>query len=673
MSDVALGGAGRPQGTHDDGRVTIFDFAALLRTLRRRLLWIAVPTIAFPVLAAAVSLAMSNYYWASAQVLVDPEGMQVLEGELAANGRSEQTALIYAQNQAYIMGSNRVLMEVIEREGLARDEEFGVPPPGFLASFFPASSSTFPPERIALRTLQRNFNVTLNEASFVVEASVRSKDPQKAARLANAIAETYVTRRADTRAEAVGRAADGLSAQLDRLRERVEDGERAVQAYKVVNNIIDADGRRIGEQRLADITTEITRVGARIAEDEALAGEVARLRADSNSFSSVAETNLTPAIVTLRARLIEAREEEETLASSLGARHPSYQLARTRSQSVSRQLDAELDRFAQSVDQRLARSRANLASLEAQLAAAGATVTAENQSSVELRQLERTAASDRLVYEAFLLRTRQLSEQEQAVNPENPQIIAAALAPLEKAGPPRTMMTGGALAFGFLFGVGLAMLREQFDQGGTATVQRRSPSRAAAPPVFRLARPSRTDDEMALLATRGQAPAFFEIAGLIGRVPAACAVACIAITGEDADDRAFAALNTTIAAAKTGRKVLLVDASRSNNPLTAAFGLESHPGLNDVRSLRRFEPEFALAVEAAGFSFLPRGLNAIGASDVKRDLDIADWIAASGQDFDLVVVDMAPGETIRHDGAIAVGDSATPVGTAPFLARIVRG
>lgn len=670
MSDVALGGAGRPHGTQDDGKVTIFDFAALLRTLRRRLLWILVPTIAFPVIVAAASLAMSNYYWATAQVLVDPEGMQVLEGELSANGRSEQTALIYAQNQAYIMGSNRVLMEVVEREGLATDPEFGVPPPGFIASFFPASPSAVPADRLALRALQRNFNVSLNEASFVVEASVKSEDPQKAARLANAIAAIYVEQRAETRADAVGRAADGLSSQLDRLRERVEDGERAVQAYKVANNIIDADGRRIGEQRLADITTEITRVGARIAEDEALAAEVARLRADSGSFGSVAETNLTPAIVTLRARLAEAREEEETLASSLGARHPSYQLARTRSQSVSRQLDAELDRFATSVDQRLARSRANLASLEAQLQSAGATVTAENQSSVELRQLERTAASDRLVYEAFLLRTRQLSEQEQAVNPENPQIIAAALAPLEKAGPPRTMMTGGALAFGFLFGVGLAMLREQFDQTGMpATARRAAP--AGAPPVFRLSRPATAGDEMAMLASRREAPVFFDLAGLIGRMPAVRPVASVAVTGDNADDRAFVALNTTIAAAKSGRKVLLVDAGQTGNALTAAFGLERHPGLNDVQSLRRFEPEFALTVDAAGFAFLPRGLTAFGTGAPAEDIDLARWVAASGQDFDLIVVDSPSVERIRHDGVIAVGETAAV--SAPVIARVVRG
>ncbi len=670
MSDVALGGAGRPHGTQDDGKVTIFDFAALLRTLRRRLLWILVPTIAFPVIVAAASLAMSNYYWATAQVLVDPEGMQVLEGELSANGRSEQTALIYAQNQAYIMGSNRVLMQLVEREGLATDPEFGVPPPGFIASFFPTSPSAVPADRLALRALQRNFNVSLNEASFVVEASVKSEDPQKAARLANAIAAIYVEQRAETRADAVGRAADGLSSQLDRLRERVEDGERAVQAYKVANNIIDADGRRIGEQRLADITTEITRVGARIAEDEALAAEVARLRADSGSFGSVAETNLTPAIVTLRARLAEAREEEETLASSLGARHPSYQLARTRSESVSRQLDAELDRFATSVDQRLARSRANLASLEAQLQTAGATVTAENQSSVELRQLERTAASDRLVYEAFLLRTRQLSEQEQAVNPENPQIIAAALAPLEKAGPPRTMMTGGALAFGFLFGVGLAMLREQFDQTGMpATARRAAP--AGAPPVFCLSRPATAGDEMAMLASRREAPVFFDLAGLIGRMPAAGPVASVAVTGGDADDRAFVALNTTIAAAKSGRKVLLVDAGQTGNALTAAFGLERHPGLNDVQSLRRFEPEFALTVDAAGFAFLPRGLTAIGTGAPAEDIDLARWVAASGQDFDLIVVDSPSVERIRHDGMIAVGETAAV--SAPVIARVVRG
>lgn len=670
MSDVALGGAGRPHGTHDDGKVTIFDFAALLRTLRRRILWILVPTIAFPVIVAAASLAMSNYYWATAQVLVDPEGMQVLEGELSANGRSEQTALIYAQNQAYIMGSNRVLMEVVAREGLASDPEFGVPPPGFIASFFRSSPGAVPADRLALRALQRNFNVSLNEASFVVEASVRSEDPQKAARLANAIAAIYVEQRAETRAEAVGRAADGLSSQLDRLRERVEDGERAVQAYKVANNIIDADGRRIGEQRLADITTEITRVGARIAEDEALAAEVERLRSDAGSVGAVAETNLTPAIVTLRARLAEAQEEEDTVASSLGARHPSYQLARTRAQSVSRQLEAELDRFSASVGQRLARSRANLASLETQLQTAGATVTAENQSSVELRQLERTAASDRLVYEAFLLRTRQLSEQEQAVNPENPQIIAAALAPLEKAGPPRTMMTGGALAFGFLFGVGLAMLREQFDQSSAPATVRRA-VRSGTPPVFRLSRPATPDDELAMLATRREAPVFFDLAGLVDRMPAAGPVASVAVTGGDADDRAFVALNTTIAAARSGRKVLLVDAGQARNPLTAAFGLERHPGLNDVQSLRRFEPEFALTVDAAGFAFLPRGLTAIGAGAPERELDLARWVAASENTFDLIVIDAPSAGRVRHDGSIAVGET-TAAGTAPVIARVVR-
>jgi hypothetical protein len=95
--------------------------------------------------------------------------------------------------------------------------------------------------------------------------------------------------------------------------------------------------------------------------------------------------------------------------------------------------------------------------------------------------------------------------------------------------------------------------------------------------------------------------------------------------------------------------------------------------LNDVRSLRRFEPEFALAVDAAGFSFLPRGLNTIGANDTQSDFDIAGWVGESGQAFDLVIVDTAPGEAIRHDGAIAIGDTATPVGPAPLLARIVRG
>lgn len=676
MSDVAFSGRYVPRPAAGEDTVKVIDFASLFAILRRRWLWVVVPTALLTVLAALASLAIPNYYWATAQVLIDPNGIQVIEGDLAPSSNSEQTAVIYAQNQAYIMGSTPVLMEVVARENLGADSEFGDPPPGFLENLLPQFGEPIAPERLALQALQQNVSVSLNEDSFVIDASVRSRDPQKAARLANAITEVYLDQRAAMLAATTGRAAEGLSAQLDALRASVEEGERAVQEYKDANGIIDADGRRIAEQRLAEINSEISRIGSQIAADEALVEQVARLRSDDQSVSSVAETNLSPSIVALRARLNEAVEEEATLRSSLGSRHPEYLLASARVDSVSQLLDAELDRFASSVEQRLARSRETLEGLQRQLAETSAAVRANNSSSVELRELERRAASARLVYEAFLLRTRQLAEQ-QGVISENPQVIATAIAPLEKSGPPRKMITGGAMVFGFLFGVGVAMLREQFGDRDVPAV----PQAAEGPPVLVIPTARGREGDLAMLASQEQAPVFFDLAECVAVAtqsvgsPAGVAVA----SSGAAEDSAFVALNLTIAAAKTGQRVLLVDAAPASGSLTAAFGLERHPGLNDVVSLRRYEPEFAVALEGAGFTVLPRGLTAIGdgASAAPRPNDrLVDWIAESKADFDLVVLDTGagrPSALVAADGTVLVGDAGAEVaGGQPTIARIVR-
>ncbi len=146
------------------------------------------------------------------------------------------------------------------------------------------------------------------------------------------------------------------------------------------------------------------------------------------------DASLTPAIIELRTRYLMALEQQTVLRSSFGERHPAFRNAESRTRTISNLLDKQLADFETSLTRNGEKLRSQLEILRANLAALKNGLNENDESMVRLRELERKLASDRLVYESFLLRTRQLSGQEQTVS-ENPQIISPARFRFARAAP----------------------------------------------------------------------------------------------------------------------------------------------------------------------------------------------------------------------------------------------
>src|SRR6201999_4331214 len=105
-----------------------------------------------------------------------------------------------------------------------------------------------------------------------------------------------------------------------------------------------------------------------------------------------------------------------------GPKYPTIIKLSTELRAVNVQLDTEVARIVKAAKATLDQAKASLASLTSKSDTLQAGVFTDNDAMVTLRQLERDATSKSTIYEAFLARARQVTEQEQ-IDTTNVRVI----------------------------------------------------------------------------------------------------------------------------------------------------------------------------------------------------------------------------------------------------------
>ncbi|MEJ8307449.1 GumC family protein [Agrobacterium larrymoorei] len=652
MNQGVMDGASYREPTHGPENLL-----RLLALLWRNILIIVLSGLLLAALAFGASLLIPNYYSATTQILLDPEGSRILDSDLTAQPRAVDSHVL---NQQYLLTSNELLTRVVEKENLQNDPEFGA----YNSEYTDSKSRT----QLAVDRLRKAESVAIVGKSFIVNVTVRSSSPEQAAKLANTIADTYLELRSEMNADTLKRTGGGLSAQLEQLRKAVEDGDRAVQDYRAKHNLANVAGRPDIEQQISDTNAEIARLSGTIAENEALVSELRQARNDRQYLRSVPDSSLTPSIISLRARYQQSQEEQAVLATSLGAQHPALQAARARTQSLATILDDQLRNFSTTASRNLDRLKNQLTLLQTNLDRLTRNQNGEESTMVQLRELQRKLDSDRAVYESFLLRTRQLSEQ-QGTPTENSRIISVAEAPLKKAGPPRTLITTGAGIFGMILAAGILVLRDQFG-GKSRKVVARAPSvfsrfkRAKAekpgvtPPVEKVQTvqsppvplvapvaavepvPEPTHPVSGMIpAKRSRALLANQRDDYVGLVKELCASVPLAqgysmlIASVGPQNRAsHAAFNLAFAAARLGRRVLLADGASRDPALTRMLLDQSSAGTDNGVANKNERGGIVDFEDSSLLKFLP------------ADADLQDhlsgkMVSEESEAFDLIIVD----------------------------------
>ena len=386
------------------------------------------------------------------------------------------------ESQIEIIKSKAIATSVINQINLADDPDFNasVRPLQKLLSIFRGSSGAEPAKRHdktsaeakdgLVAAFQGNLKVFRVGVSNVIEISYSSRNPQHAAQVANAIANTYIADQLNAKFEANRTATSWLQDRLRELGQQALTAERAVNAFKVQNNIVAAGGRLMDEQQVTDLNGRL--VAARAQTSDALARldrfQIILRQNEANNANasldaSVSDALSSPIINNLRQQYLELSRRETDWSARFGHNHLAVVNLRTRMRDLRTSILDEVRRLSETArsDYEVAKQRQE--EIEKQLTQAVTQSRTTNSAEATMRELETSAKGYRSLYESFLQRYMGAVQQESFPITEA-RVISPASPPEIKSKPKTTLI----LAFGFLgglaLGTGLALLRDMLDR-----------------------------------------------------------------------------------------------------------------------------------------------------------------------------------------------------------------
>lgn len=469
--------------THDTlERYLRIDLPRLFSWLRAGLKWIVLCMLIGLLAGAAFALFTKPRYTVTTDILVDPVGLQIVADDLfSQEGQQRDSALLSVESKRQTLLSRSVLMKVVERLNLARDPEF-VQPPSWASQFSPrallgeSGGPSLSPEIVALDSLYWRVSARRDELSFVITMSVWTDNAEKSILISDAIVQAFREELVEGDSEGARRTAEALNGRLAELKAEVTAAEEAVEAFRRENGLQSSQGELLRSRSMSQINQQL------VAARERLIAAQSRFDDLTASNSTDALAMQSPTISALRTQYATLKSRVDADAQIYGPRHPRLVQQQIELRGLQSEIEAERTRIVQAARNNLDQASAVVAALEADASSVSTEVFTDNDAQVRLRDLTREATAKTAIYEAFLVRARQVTERRD-LDTTNIRVISPPVPPKARSWPPSTTKMAG---FGAIAGMALGILGVL--GSGIWREMRTAPVHAPAPPVENVAR-----------------------------------------------------------------------------------------------------------------------------------------------------------------------------------------
>lgn len=670
--EASKGGVAPYEGSGpDDGDGFLeLDLMSLYRTLRKRLGLIVSVTLGLTALVMVVVLQQTPLYTAETQVLLDRQKMQVTDMEAVMSGMPADSATV--DSEVEILRSRALAARVVDRLNLIQDPEFNgklreasvlrwLDPRvwiGEALKLVEAERPVLNDEILAraelngvIDSLLGRLTVSRQRLTYVINISFVSESPDKAARIANAIADTYILDQLEAKFDATRQANDWLSRRLGELRQQVQDSERAVEIYRSEQGLESSSGVTVSEQQLSELNAQLILARTALAEARAKYDRARQIRSSGGTIESMADVVQSNTISQLRQKQAELARELANLASRYGPRHPEVVNAEAQRRDIERQIGAEISRIIGSLQNNVSVAETRVASLEESLREIRGESGESGQAMVQLRELEREAAANRAVYESFLNRFKETSQQQDLQVPDS-RVISQATPPGSPSHPRKTRALLLALVLSGMMGVGLAFLLEHLDNGIEtgrdveqilglphlvslpATPAEKGPDRKVmSPQDYLLAKPLSAYSE-ALRSLRSA----LQLSNVDNPPKVILFTSALPNEGKTTSSCGFAR-----AAAAAGLKVIVVDCDLRHPSVHKAFGIgRPETGLVEMLAERLELSQALIKDPKSDLDILPISTGTANPPDLLGSEQMRLLLERLRNGYDLVVLDSAP-------------------------------
>ena len=282
-------------------------------------------------------------------------------------------------------------------------------------------------------------NVYAIEKSRVIAVDFDSANPELAARVANSVAETYLSLQQSAKQDQTRAAGSWLAVEIDKMRSKVAEAEAKVEQYRVSSNLfVGSNNSSLPNQQLTEINSQIAAARGQKADLEARARQLRdQVRSgkpveSSDIANSESMRRLVEQRVALRSQLAEQ-------SSTLLDQHPRIKELRAQIGELDRQIKTEGERLARQLDNDAAVAGNRLESLTISLDQVKKLASQNNEQDVQLRALEREAKTQRDLLESYLAKYREASARDNInAAPPEARIISRATPAIKPTYPKKT-------------------------------------------------------------------------------------------------------------------------------------------------------------------------------------------------------------------------------------------
>src|SRR3569832_2635841 len=494
------------------------------------------------------------------------------------------------QNQIQILTSRDLAQEVIAKLHLYDDPEFNTSlKPSAMGSLMAAlnprswfaqgngDDAVEEHEKI-VNAFLADLSVEAQGLSTTLTVRFTSRDPEKAAFIANTLVDTYIDDQVEAKRQVGDKTTDWLVARTRELAAQLQTQEAAVQRYKADNNITEtADGTSLEDQQITAISNQLVLARADLAQKEATGNRVAQLM-KAGDTADVSQIIASPLIVQLRTQQAQLIAQEADLATRYGPRHPKYEAGETQKRDLDSKIQTEVNRAAGSLSNDVVVSRAQVASLQGRLSLAEKQASAQNLVRVKLRALQSNAQSTRTMYEAFVTRLRETQDQDVIQNPAA-RVISRAAVPMAPSSRKRMLIASASLPAGLMLGLLAALLAERFSAPMPARTRHAPSVRPTPKPVVHGppvlaeiggALDPRAADIVIVWFGSGSAQ---EISALLRRVRWQGVLVFVVMGSDSGRAKTSVAVSLARTAARAGLRVAVIDGDLQRSIAARAMGV----------------------------------------------------------------------------------------------------
>ncbi|WP_337267540.1 polysaccharide biosynthesis tyrosine autokinase [Oryzifoliimicrobium ureilyticus] len=454
---------------------SFIDIDRLLAILVRRAGAIAACVVAFVALAVIYLIFATPQYTSMTQILLDDNMTRYAEDQTPV--ASAQQVDMQIASAVEILKSNELALRVVDAEKLADNDTIMNASGGPLAMLKSGIKSIFSSEpeiseedirngrrQKAAALIQQALNVERVNRSAVLALSFRSTDPILAARVTRAYAEGYLKDQLNANFDATESASVWLQERIDDLKKRSQEAALEVANFKAQNGLTSANGELMSEQQLADLNKQLivaqadaASASARYNQFKSIVDQGQDAAIENAAISSAQGDNTV--IQDLRTRYIQVNRRVQEITQSFGADHPQAVALRSEKQELARQVFQELQQLTSSYRNEFEVARSREASLRQSIEHLTGKSSENDKSMVTLNDLEQRATALKNLYESYLGKFEQASQQ-QSFPIAKARVISQAGVPSAPSSPKKTMTIGLAMVLGLMAGGALTAFQE---------------------------------------------------------------------------------------------------------------------------------------------------------------------------------------------------------------------